>query len=173
MQDLTGDLHKMGEHEVVDIFKVKRTSPDIFDRILHLFYIKRHPLSIGQICEDLDVDYPITHKVISKLVHIGILSIEEGEKTGNQFILSQKGIDFYLNYSTLELGNKITEIVSKKHSIFVLRLLIRTRVEKVYVQRFRCRYKKRRESSLRRKVYDQINFYAKCFRYYRWVWWTL
>lgn len=123
MQDLTVDLHKMGEDEVVDIFKVKRTSSDIFDRILHLFYIKRHPLSIGQICEDLDVDYPITHKVISKLVHIGILSIEEGEKTGNQFILSQKGIDFYLNYSTLELDNKIIEIISKKHSIFVLRLL--------------------------------------------------
>lgn len=37
--------------------------------------------------------------------------------------MSQKGIDFYLNYSTLELDNKIIEIISKKHSIFVLRLL--------------------------------------------------
>lgn len=116
-------LRKMGEDRVIDIFKIKRAAPDLFDRISRLFYVKRHPLSIKEICEDLDADYPVTHNIITKLVHIGMLSLDEGSKTGNQFTLSQEGIDFYLNYSTIELDNKIIDAISKKHSITILKLL--------------------------------------------------
>jgi len=123
MHDLIDHLRKMGEDRVIDIFKVKRTSPDLFDRVLRLFYVKRQPLSIKEICEDLDADYPVTHNIITKLVHIGMLSLDEGSKTGNQFTLSQEGIDFYLNYSTIELDNKIIDAISKKHSVTILKLL--------------------------------------------------
>lgn len=116
-------LRKMGEDRVIDIFKIKRAAPDLFDRILRLFYVKRHSLSIKEICEDLDADYPVTHNIITKLVHIGMLSLDEGSKAGNQFALSQEGIDFYLNYSTMELDNKIIGAISKKHSITILKLL--------------------------------------------------
>lgn len=114
---------RMGEDRVIDIFKVKRTSPDLFDRLLRLFYVKRHPLSIKEICEDVGADYPVTHNVITKMVHIGMLSLDEGSKIGNQFTLSQEGIDFYLNYSAMELDNKIIDAISKKHSIAILKLL--------------------------------------------------
>jgi hypothetical protein len=75
MHDLIDHLRKMGEDRVIDIFKVKRAAPDLFDRILRLFYVKRHPLSIKEICEDLDADYPVTHNIITKLVHIGMLAL--------------------------------------------------------------------------------------------------
>lgn len=123
MHDLIDHLRKMGDDRVIDVFKIKRAAPDLFDRILRLFYVKRHPLSIKEICGDLAADYPITHNIITKLVHIGMLSLDEGSKTGNQFSLSQEGIDFYLNYSTMELDNKIIDAISKKHSITILKLL--------------------------------------------------
>lgn len=123
MYDLIDNLRKMGENRVLDVFKLIRISPDLFDRTLCLFYVKRHPLSIKNICEELDADYPVTHKIITKLVHLGMLSVDEGSRSGNQFILSQEGIDFYLNYSTTELDNKIIDVISKKHSVAILKLL--------------------------------------------------
>ena len=114
-------LQKMGEEKVIDILALKNSAPKLFDDLFELFYVKRIPLSIKEICSNLNVEYQPAYNTIAKLMNLGLLTITEDSK--KDLILSQEGIDFYVNYSKLELDEISFVAISKKHSAEMLKLL--------------------------------------------------
>lgn len=121
-EDMTiGSLRKMSEEKVLDILTLKSSSPGLFDDLFKFFYVKRFPLTINEICSNLNVEYQAAYGIIIKLVRLGLLAATEESK--NNFMLSQEGIDFYLNYSKLEFENNAVDAISKKHAVEMLRLL--------------------------------------------------
>jgi len=114
-------LQKMGEEKVLEVLALKSSSSELFDNLFGLFYVKRMPLHIKEICDFLNVEYQTAYNIIIKLMHLGLLSTLEDSK--NDIMLSQEGIDFYINYSKLELDESSVVAISKKHSVETLKLL--------------------------------------------------